>query len=748
MGGYLGIREINPNVWPSSPERGGVFPNFARSAEPTVRPNSLALEEGDMYWNTADDLLYVYTGAAWTSVGATGGSVTLTGAYTNGAGVLTITTNPVTINDAESGATNTLVINKTAAGSGNLIDINTTAAFTGDAVNITLTTSATTAQAMVITSQAAVRATNPLVDISEAGTGAVPTLEVSGDAATTGALFRLNASAAIAPVAGTDGMQTILMTNAANATEGLFISNPTTTRTGACLAISDGGETSGQLIRLVQTSTSSANVIEYTTSGAVTGDVVNLTLTNAGTTAQGIVVVGQAGAATSKLCSITANGTGNAHTALSLIAGGALSATGGALLDLSSTAAIAGDYILCTMTNAANGADGLVFTGSPTGRTGDIIRIVDAQTTGTGQSIEINSTGAKTGQHLLINVDAAAGGQGIHMDYDGAATGALFDIDLDSTGSSIIFDIDIGTGVWTGDVFNFNTSQAYAGDVFDLVLTNCAAGVRALVVTGSATTRTAKMIQLDEVGTPSGATIAITHAGASTNSSLHIDLTNAVGGIGINLDGAGTRTVNVIDIDTTGSDTASCVDITTTAVGASGVPAGLKIASTGVLVAGADACRITTTGNQSSTSSTLRVTHATGTASTQGVVYFAAASAGDIALKVDTGTCAFDEGIINAIIFPTGQTVNAGGTSTALTVAAFWHHIDADAGGDTFTLADGVTGQVKFVTMESSTGTATITPTNAAGFTSITFNAAGDSVILFFTDSKWYCMGGNSYGVV
>ena len=764
MAGVLGIRDINPNVWPSSGERGGVFPNFARSAEPTVRPNNETLEEGDLYWNTASDILYVYTGASWTSVGATGGSATLDTAYSAGAGVLTIGGNPLVINDAQTTAVNTLVINKTGAGSGNLIDLNASTTFSGDFLNITCTNASTAAQAIVVTSQASVRVTNPLVDISELGTGAVPTLEVSGDAATTGPLFRINASQAVAPVAGTDGMQTILMTNAADATEGLFISNLTSTRTGACLAISDAGETTGPMIRLVQTSTSDGSAVAYTTSGAVTSDVIVLDLTNAGTTARAMLITGQAAGHAVHLVDITNNTTSTGaaiHVNISNTA-----ASRGIIID--ADAAVTGDFMVIDMANAGNGADGMLFTGSVTGRTGDMLRIVDAATTGTGDSLEIQSTGAKAGNHLTINVDSAATAAGIHMDYDGAATGPLFNIDLDATGSGIVFDIDIATSVWTGDIFNFNSTQAYAGDVIDIVLTNCAAGVQALVITGSGTTRTAKLIEIVEAGTPSGATIDVSHGGASTCDVLHIDQTTAVASRAFNLDGAGTRTVNLIDIDCTGADTAYCIDvnigaatrgglaIVSAAVGEAATDAatGLHISATGVHAASSDTVRIATSGNMSSTSSVLAVEYATGTSPTQGVVYVNAKTAGDLAIKVDTGTVTIDEtllvtgGMTGAIRGTTGQTVAAGGTSTALTVAAFWHSVDADAGGDTFTLADGAEGQIKFITLLSSTGVATITPANMAGGTSVTLNAAGDSVMFGFTGTEWFILGGNSYAVV
>ena len=53
-------------------------------------------------------------------------------------------------------------------------------------------------------------------------------------------------------------------------------------------------------------------------------------------------------------------------------------------------------------------------------------------------------------------------------------------------------------------------------------------------------------------------------------------------------------------------------------------------------------------------------------------------------------------------------------------------------GTDALTLADGTVGQVKVITMIVDGGDATLTPTTFAGGTTITFNDAGDSVILVY----------------
>ena len=51
------------------------------------------------------------------------------------------------------------------------------------------------------------------------------------------------------------------------------------------------------------------------------------------------------------------------------------------------------------------------------------------------------------------------------------------------------------------------------------------------------------------------------------------------------------------------------------------------------------------------------------------------------------------------------------------------------------TLVDGLAGQLKFITMVTQSGTATLTPTTLNGYATIAFNTDGDSVLLLFIDA-------------
>jgi len=94
------------------------------------------------------------------------------------------------------------------------------------------------------------------------------------------------------------------------------------------------------------------------------------------------------------------------------------------------------------------------------------------------------------------------------------------------------------------------------------------------------------------------------------------------------------------------------------------------------------------------------------------------------------------------------ETIAGGGTTTALDLAKTVHSIDADAGGDIFTLAAGSEGQIMTVACLSATGVATITPVSFTGGTSVTMNAAGETAIFQYIGASWYVIGGNAYTVI
>lgn len=64
-------------------------------------------------------------------------------------------------------------------------------------------------------------------------------------------------------------------------------------------------------------------------------------------------------------------------------------------------------------------------------------------------------------------------------------------------------------------------------------------------------------------------------------------------------------------------------------------------------------------------------------------------------------------------------------------------------GANAFTLADGTAGQRKTIIMIADGGDGTLTPTNFGNGTTITFNDAGDSVLLVFAGTDWWLVSNN-----
>jgi len=95
------------------------------------------------------------------------------------------------------------------------------------------------------------------------------------------------------------------------------------------------------------------------------------------------------------------------------------------------------------------------------------------------------------------------------------------------------------------------------------------------------------------------------------------------------------------------------------------------------------------------------------------------------------------------------ETIAAWGTTTAASLTVTVHDVDADAWGDIVTLADWVAGQIMVFIMKSATWTLTLTPATFLWGTSVTFDAAWDSVMMIFqTTLGWSVIGWNSYTVI
>lgn len=127
--------------------------------------------------------------------------------------------------------------------------------------------------------------------------------------------------------------------------------------------------------------------------------------------------------------------------------------------------------------------------------------------------------------------------------------------------------------------------------------------------------------------------------------------------------------------------------------------------------------------------STLDVTGAVTMASTLAVTGAITATGGISGTLTTTG------GLIGGV-----QTLAAAGAVNLTTLVT---RIDS-AGAIALTLADGTNGQVKIIVMGTDGGDATLTPTTKTGYSTITFNDAGDGVTLVFITTKGWIVAGNN----
>ena len=89
------------------------------------------------------------------------------------------------------------------------------------------------------------------------------------------------------------------------------------------------------------------------------------------------------------------------------------------------------------------------------------------------------------------------------------------------------------------------------------------------------------------------------------------------------------------------------------------------------------------------------------------------------------------------------ETANGAGSSVALSLNTA-HIAIVTTGAQAFSLANGVNGQVKTISMVTDGGNATLTPATLAGGSTIVFNDVGDSVVLIYnTTGGWAVLSNN-----
>lgn len=341
-------------------------------------------------------------------------------------------------------------------------------------------------------------------------------------------------------------------------------------------------------------------------------------------------------------------------------------------------------------------------------------------------------------------------------DADNAAT---LSITNNTATTAAVFAI-AGSGVFTGSsFFSVTQSGATTGTVATITTAALTEGTALSVVANGLTTGNA--LSLTSTGTivTTGEMVSIAANTATTSTGLlRVSGTGLTDGWVAELTGGGanaTATGGVLNLAGGAAIAGSVLKVTTSGVyaGTTGVvDINAASATTGVVV------DIGAAGLTSGTALKINAVEATLTTGKYVEFYDGAANDFSVAKYGATviagnasGTASLTQTAGDHVLTAGNITLTNGfikGTPQSLSGAGavdVTHQITTvtTTGSDALTLADGVVGQTKFITMIAKVGNAVLTPTNLYGYTTITFTAIGQGVTLVFVGTKWAVVSNN-----
>jgi len=536
------------------------------------------------------------------------------------------------------------------------------------------------------------------------------------------------------------------------------------------------------MVEVITDSTSSASLIDLSVDGAITGQAALDIDMNAWLAANAIYIDAGAGTRTANLLEFKDDWDGNVDT-IAVVAANTWSGSvldiditwirTGNIVDVVCSAAATWNVINVDMDASVAGKAIFLDAGGGT-RTDDLVEItfdgdgqvpcfdinvsntwawgtsdvfdIDVSSVFTWSVIDIVYSAAATWDAIVVDLTSAVAAKALILTWAWARTDDFIEINDGSTSNSHTFDINV-SGVTTWNIMDINYSAAATGNAINIATWSNLAWNAVAITTAWA--RTAPVI-------------LVTWGWTDAWTDDHI--------IDINQDGL--LDSNIIDITYwTAASTWNAIDLNM-GTNVAGMAIAINTAGTWVswewnainavwtwnLVAGADLVRLESTGSISSTSNILAIEQNTwaGTTWANGL-YINCTWTNVEAIKVDAGTVTLDETLTvswttsldAAVIYWGTETIAAGWTTTALDLTKTVHDIDSDAGGDIFTLANGTVWQIQICVLKSATWVATITPATFLGWTSVTLNAAWDTVMFVYQATLgWSIIGGNSYAVV
>ncbi len=718
----------------------------------TQSSNPVGSADYGLYVNASGQLIFSAAGSA-TTLGATGGSGSIPSldAIFQGDQTLNLGGLSTLTIDRSSGNNDVLTLTNSGGGSGALIQI--TNVGTGKDIEGTNDTWSFSKAGDIVANMAvlagdagsdSITLTAGDVQISDGSINVVDadnafSLKVTNDTATT---------ASVAVIAGSGAFT-------GSTTTSFVTITPSGLTTGTAVYLPVAALTTGKAVHVVGNAVTSGILVHIASSAASTQ------LTGAGR----LLKVDHTGNATGTGIVAEVNSAAADETVvLKVTASAALT---GSILTVSGSGVVSGTAINAGDLDGLTTGIGLSLASTSTGMTsGSLLRISTATTgaVATNGIVSVRATGAYTSTSNVGLVDVVASattaGTVVRIASSAASQTATELLRVVAsgfttgyTGNVAFFKSSSTTGA--ANVIAVESDNSTAGNAVSITANGLTTGTGLLVtssgtitttgelvslVANSATTATG-VLRLSATGLTDGYAAELTGGGANftaTGGMLHLAMGAATVGSGLKIvtSGVYTGTTGLINIDATSATTGVLVDIAGT-----GITTGTFIklnATEATLTTGKYVEFYDGAANDFSVAK-------------YGATVIAGNALGTAALTLTKGDVIVSDGNLNVagkIIFSATETIVAGGTTTALDLSKAVHYIDADAGGDIFTLADGVAGQITTILLTSSTGVATITPANLAGGTSVTLNADGDSVVLQFMDTEWFILGGNSYAVV
>jgi hypothetical protein len=89
-------------------------------------------------------------------------------------------------------------------------------------------------------------------------------------------------------------------------------------------------------------------------------------------------------------------------------------------------------------------------------------------------------------------------------------------------------------------------------------------------------------------------------------------------------------------------------------------------------------------------------------------------------------------------VFATVQSLSGAG---AVNLTDMMTSLTTTGASQALTLANGIVGQIKIITHTVDGGSAVLTPTTKIGFSTVTFTAVGDTVMMVYTAAGWAIIG-------